>query len=401
VTIPEFLKYVKNTIRDTQNDYTTYFWYHSNEISKPYFDIDYKDEENLKYNVEISNELIEKVENLLRCEFNDCEIIRTENHRYKEEKEKNGEIKKFYKYSFHFYLNNYKAYPREIKLWINQISEEEEGYFRGKKIFDPAPYSSTKGKFRFCYGKKGAKDKYFPVLSHPYKIKDYLLFNVKEEAYEYSYKNTIINDEDNKLTEKKKQENEKRKAIYASAKMMEFKGDVTYDNYEMNEKQKEIIKKILDLLDIEYCEEYGKWFRICSALKLYSNTEDMFNIFNEFSKRSEKNYDYDSCEVTWKKCRADKVTIKTIILYLEKSEDKYFKEGEIEKMGNIQELKKDLNLLTKEIESESGVRQYITDDLKYVDRIENVETVNFDNIFINYEKIWHEFAHIRELGPCC
>ena len=75
------------------------------------------------------------------------------------------------------------------------------------------PYSSTNGKFRFGYGKKGAKDKYYPVLSHPYKIKDYLLFNVKEDAYEYSYKNTIINDVDNKLTGKKRQENEKRKAI--------------------------------------------------------------------------------------------------------------------------------------------------------------------------------------------
>ena len=113
----------------------------------------------------------------------------------------------------------------------------------------------------------------------------------------------------------------------------------------------------------------------------------MFNIFNDFSKRSEKNYDYDSCEVTWKKCRADKVTIKTIILYLEKSEDKYLKEGEMEKMGNIQELKKELNLLTKEIESESVIRQHITDDLKYIDRIENVEIVNFDNTYINHEKI--------------
>ena len=51
--------------------------------------------------------------------------------------------------------------------------------------------------------------------------------------------------------------------------------------------------------------------------------------------------------MTWNKCRADKVTIKTIILYLEKSEDIYLKEGEMEKMGNIQELKKELNLLTK------------------------------------------------------
>ena len=58
----------------------------------------------------------------------------------------------------------------------------------------------------------------------------------------------------------------------------------------------------------------------------------------------------------------------------------------MEKMGNIQELKKDLNLLTKEIGSESVIRQYITDDLKYVDRIENVEIVNFDNVYINYEK---------------
>ena len=75
--------------------------------------------------------------------------------------------------------------------------------------------------------------------------------------------------------------------------------------------------------------------------------------------------------MTWNKCRADRVTIKTIFLYLEKSEDIYLKEGEMEKMGNIQELKKDFNLLTKEIECKSYVRQYITDDLKYVDRIEN------------------------------
>ena len=82
---------------------------------------------------------------------------------------------------------------------------------------------------------------------------------------------------------------------------------------------------MLYLLDIEYCQKYGKWFRICSALKLYSNIEDMFNIFNDFSKRSEEKYNYDSCVTTWNKCRADKVTIKTIFLYLEKSEDVYLK----------------------------------------------------------------------------
>ena len=171
---------------------------------------------------------------------------------------------------------------------------------------------------------------------------------MKEDAYEYIYKNTIINDEDNKLTGKKKQENEKRKAIYMSAKIMEFKGDVSYDNYVMNEKQKEIIKKILDLLNIEYCEEYEKWFRICSALKLYSNTKDMFKIFNDFSKRSEEKYNYDSCVTTWNKCRADRVTIKTIFLYLEKSEDVYLKKEEMEKIGEIKEIKKHLKLLTKE-----------------------------------------------------
>ena len=40
VTIPEFLKYVKNMIRDKVNNDTVFFWYHGNEMTKPYFDID-------------------------------------------------------------------------------------------------------------------------------------------------------------------------------------------------------------------------------------------------------------------------------------------------------------------------------------------------------------------------
>ena len=46
-------------------------------------------------------------------------------------------------------------------------------------------------------------------------------------------------------------------------------------------------------------------------------------------------------------------------------------------MGEIQELRKQQNLLTKEAE------KYFIDYLKYVDRIENLEIVNFDNIYIN------------------
>ena len=58
----------------------------------------------------------------------------------------------------------------------------------------------------------------------------------------------------------------------------------------------------------------------------------------------------------------------------------------MEKIGEIQELKKRSKLLTKETECETNVRHYITDDLKYVDRIENLEIVNFDNKYIDYEK---------------
>ena len=58
-----------------------------------------------------------------------------------------------------------------------------------------------------------------------------------------------------------------------------------------------------------------------------------------------------------------------IFLYLEKSEDVYLKKEEMEKIGEIQEWKKQLKLLTKETECETNVRHHNKDDLKYVDRI--------------------------------
>jgi hypothetical protein len=68
-------------------------------------------------------------------------------------------------------------------------------------------------------------------------------------------------------------------------------------------KQIQIIQLILDTLPTKHADEYDLWRNIGVALRSYSNSEAMFNVFVEFSKRSTKFESSNPCMTIWKCCK--------------------------------------------------------------------------------------------------
>ena len=266
-------------------------------------------------------------------------------------------------------------------MWIKYISSKEEERYKELSIFDEATYASTKNKFRFPYGRKSEKGNY-PILSHPYRIKEYILSNVKEDAYEYSFKNTIsdeveINNSNNKI------ENMKRKVIYNNNRKININDELEYDNYEMCQEEKQLISEILRLLDDKYACEFKYWWRILAALKLYSNTKEMFEIFKEFSERCSEKFNYESCQWSWKNTNVNGITIRKLYNYLLETIEIYKSDGcNNEKIEEITKKLSKFHILTKKDVSNKKI-----EELEGIEFIENLEHIKFNNTHINENNI--------------
>ena len=123
--------------------------------------------------------------------------------------------------------------------------------------------------------------------------------------------------------------------------------NIKYDGYEANNTQINLMRQILFLLDDEYVDDYDYWLRICFALKSYSNTEGMFNLFLDFSQRSTK-FDPYACKIKWNSCSASMVTFATIVKYFNETIQKYETEEKKEMMRKLNKIKSILFLLNKE-----------------------------------------------------
>ena len=140
---------------------------------KPYFDVDYLDTENKYFDQNKRNEIKESIINILSDEFKKPDIIYSEFHRLKG----NG-----FKYSFHFYIDNYVTTPRDIGAFLESLENN-------KWNLDKSTYKCY-GSFRFSMSKKDETNNFYPILSNPYRIQDYIITNVKEDTKIYNFEST-------------------------------------------------------------------------------------------------------------------------------------------------------------------------------------------------------------------
>ena len=138
---------------------------------------------------------------------------------------------------------------------------------------------------------------------------------MKEDEYEYLFKNTV-SDEAEMNNGIEKIENMKRKLIYNNNRTINMNDLFDYDDYKMCEEEKQLIIEILELLDDKYVIEFKYWWRILAALKLYSNTSEMFEIFIQFLERCVEKFNYGSCEWSWKNTNVNGITIQKLYDYL-------------------------------------------------------------------------------------
>ena len=116
----------------------------------------------------------------------------------------------------------------------------------------------------------------------------------------------------------------------------------------MFQEEKQLISEILRLLDDKYASDFKYWWRILAALKLYSNTKEMFEIFIEFSERCSEKFNYESCQWSWKNTNVNGITIQKLYNYLLETIEIYKSDGcNNEKIEEITKKLSKFHILTK------------------------------------------------------
>jgi hypothetical protein len=141
-------------------------------------------------------------------------------------------------------------------------------------------------------------------------------------------------------------------------------------------KQLKILDNILNDLTEDYYTDYEKWRNIGFALKDYSNCEQVFNLYNKFSKKvlkiDENKYNIKACETVWEsEIESDtKIRFSTLLYYhKECSKNKYDFGFLNAKPYNLMEEIEDLNININKIKS-----QFITNKkgkCTFIDKLKN------------------------------
>lgn len=170
------------------------------------------------------------------------------------------------------------------------------------------------------------------------------------------------------------------------------------DDIHLSIKQYDLINKILDEISKAYNKKTKKWIKtyenrdtwmaVCWAMRDLSNTPDMFNLFDEWSKQSNKKYSRDACIEYWNQQdsnRESKYTFGTVIFWYKNTLKKKLKD-EISKLDK----KKDKDKITKLREkfnerisqcSRLNIGKHI-DQLEGIDDVKNIEIRKFNSQFI-------------------
>jgi len=111
----------------------------------------------------------------------------------------------------------------------------------------------------------------------------------------------------------------------------ELNDDISTTNDESKIINYHLIKACIDsgILDnTKYIDNYDYWLKICFSLKHTDDSEDMYKLFNDLSKRSPK-YDEDYARKTWDWCKNTKgdsnIKIGTFLKYCKDSDKELYK----------------------------------------------------------------------------
>jgi hypothetical protein len=298
--------------------------YNSDSIVKPYFDCE-KEILNGEYNKEIEEEYFNTIKEELMKEFNYTELVYASNHR-----EITNKGEKYYKYSFHVLLSGIETTPYELRKYVRHINNQYP-----YNLFDIKVYNKH-GLFRFSNQRKADGDKR-PYLSHSL----------------YKYIITLIDDNSKKYTneyiDKTKIETvgdlirNNKPVKKTNKKVVKDKGTPKFEKGYHTESQLIELEKLLLNLPPQYFMDYDKWRNVCFALKHFSASEEVYNLFVKFSNQHPTP---GGCINMWnstKNNKGDKNITMSSLIYI----DRLNYELDQERKNKIQKLTKELNKLKK------------------------------------------------------
>lgn len=358
--------------------------YTINDYVKPYFDFDEIDYENIILDQNKSDNYLEKIKQILEKEFVHIDLIWASNHR---QIEKDGE--KCFKYSFHVLLNGIYTKVKYLGLFVEKLN-----YEMGYEFFDPSVYNKT-GIFRVSNQKKNEDDEP-PILSHS--IENYVIHNITDNDKEYTntYKplDKIETVED--LVNIKTPKHSNRLTVNYSNN-----GTPLFDDnaYTPTPQQLSNLKTLLFDLPEMYYTLYSYWRNVCFAMKHYSNSKEIYDIFDKFSQQS---HNYGGTSTLWNSTKNDKgdkgekgcnYTLGSLI-----SIHKKMYILDLERKKEMSKLRKEMNdIFEKEdtiydIEEKKKLalkKEYLEQELEKLNNIKSIKKINYGTLvkYENYDEL--------------
>ncbi len=132
----------------------------------------------------------------------------------------------------------------------------------------------------------------------------------------------------------------------SAKKISKAKTKVNNNVYESDIVPIDIVKKYLDMFNIKRGESYGDWLQVCILLYCCNPSEECFELFDEWSKKSEAYDSRDECAYKWNSLSYRSMTVGTL-RYLAKKDnsDIYSADYELEKPA-FESIKFNLDYLT-------------------------------------------------------
>lgn len=350
---------------------------------KPYFDFDKIDSVNVCLDNEQGKMYLDMIKQILNKEFGqygNLDIVYASNHR---QIIKNDEVA--FKYSYHVMLNGIRTTVKYLSLFVDKLN-----YELGHEFFDPSIYNAT-GIFRISNQKKSEEDINDPILSHH--IENYIIHNISNDAIEYknNYKQLGIIDTVNELVSIKTQRHRKKNSMEIVDKGVTIFDEDAYTATPQQLKNLQIL--LFDLPEMYYTL-YKYWRNICFALKHYSNSKAIYDIFDEFSRQS---HNYGGISALWNSTKNNKgdngekgnnYTLGSLIkihrnlynLDLQRKKDISFIRNELEEIFKMVDTIKN----EKDIETIKIKKEELEKELEKLLSVKGVKKINYGS-FHKYE----------------
>lgn len=415
------------------------------ENVKPFFDFDVYDD-SINFDINKRNSYIVDIIKFMKAEFPKGDILYSENHRL-------NIINNKYKYSFQVIIDNYYTSVADLYNFVTNLKSVIDGIKLNKlnksdypnlnklkhlNIFKDIDNSATlyprgtnsKAQLRFGFSRKDKKNELFPVVSDPRKIDRFILSNTYDcgdNLYKYDGKYGTLYEHKIIDTNNKSRAHVKNKIIVSKTIMNNNEDEITpeFNDNDLDDVRYKVLSYVVMNLSSNYYEKYFDWVRVCWCLRKYHSSQNVYDLFVKFSKRTEcDNFDESSCVKYWNECNMDsKWNIMSLRNFYKDSltknpsatsEDQLFYQTMIDnfsilakydpldgikKLNNIEHIKIDVkyiewDIFTNHTEIDNkiicikspvgtGKTQYIKSVIEHYKKLNEVEGTNIEYVFLS------------------